>query len=155
MHVKIKKLQPSAKTPTYAHEGDACFDLYAATVEDADPTGATVAPGRPVVCGTGLSFDVPAGNVMLVFSRSGHGFNQGIRLVNCVGVIDSGYLGEVKVKLTQDFDERLTGSPPHQFRPGDRIAQALILPVEAVTFEVVECLRESQRNANGFGSTGV
>lgn len=88
---------------------------------------------------------------MLIFSRSGHGFTHGIRLSNCVGVIDSDYRGEVSVKLQSD-----TVLPYGALKilRGDRIAQALILPIPKIEFEEVSNLTETQRGANGFGSTG-
>lgn len=100
MTVKIKKLHPSAKKPTYATPGSACFDLYAATVAGMETIGSHVYADSPLTCGTGLAFEVPDGHVMLVFSRSGHGFNHDVRLANCTGVIDSDYRGELLAKLS-------------------------------------------------------
>ncbi len=137
MEVRIKKLHPDAAIPTYGTDGAACFDLYA----DQDGyAGSTV--------GTGISFEVPAGYVMIVFSRSGHGFNHSTRLANCVGVIDSDYRGEVKVKLVRDDGLDFI------VKRGDRIAQAMIVPYPRVEFTVVDELNETQRGINGFGSTG-
>lgn len=156
MNLKICKLHPNAVVPTYAHGNDACFDLYATEVMGAYTLGANLEHGHPVDCGTGLAFDVPPGWAMLVFSRSGHGFKSGIRLANCVGVIDSGYTGEVRVKLTKDYDwkdDSDTTVPP-MVRPGDRIAQAMLVQVPRVRFEVVEQLSLTERGAGGFGSTG-
>lgn len=141
MQVKIKKLHPDAKIPTYATEGSACFDLYAATAEFANilpiPTNTNFT--------TGLSFEIPQDHVMLVFSRSGHGFKEGASLINCVGVIDSDYRGEVAVKMNK----------PIAAGVGDRIAQAMIIPVEQVNFIEVDELSETKRGQGGFGSTGV
>ena len=86
---------------------------------------------------------------MLVYSRSGHGFKYGVRLANCVGVIDSDYRGEVGVKLTADQT-----SEGFFVRNGDRIAQAMIVPVDRVEFEEVEKLSDTDRGTGGFGSTG-
>ncbi len=157
MNLKICKLHPNATAPTYAHGTDACFDLYALEVMGAYTLGANVESGHPVECGTGLAFDVPPGWAMLVFSRSGHGFKNGIRLANCVGVIDSGYTGEVRVKLTKDHDwkDDNDAALPHMVRPGDRIAQAMLVQVPRVVFEVVEQLSLTERGAGGFGSSGV
>jgi len=94
---------------------------------------------------------------MLVFSRSGHGFRHGIRLANSVAVIDHGFSGEVMVRLTSDAPtENGDGDalPPQIIRPGDRVAQALILPVDAVEFEVVEQMALTERGTGGFGSSG-
>lgn len=86
---------------------------------------------------------------MMVYSRSGHGFKSDVRLANCVGVIDSDYRGEVKVKLTNDGNEYM------QVNEGDRIAQAMIIPVEQVKFIEVAELSDTERGTGGFGSTGV
>jgi dUTP pyrophosphatase len=144
MKVKFKKLTPGAVTPMKATDGSACFDLYVAT----DAEARTVFKGAPGVLHTGLAVEVPAGHVMLVFSRSGHGFRDGIRLVNCVGVIDSDYRGELLVKLTSDMHT-------NSFLPGDRIAQAMILPVPEVTWEETHQLAATVRGDGGLGSTGA
>ena len=86
---------------------------------------------------------------MLVFSRSGFGFSKRTRLSNCVGVIDSDYRGELKVALHNDGKELL------EISKGDRIAQGMVLPVEQVTFELVEELNTTARGEGGLGSTGV
>ena len=88
---------------------------------------------------------------MLVFSRSGQGFKDAVRLANCTGVIDSDYRGDVKVKLQRDHAEH---DLPVFVDHGDRIAQAMIIPVEQAQFEVVDELSETQRGTGGFGSTG-
>jgi len=152
MKLRILKLHPNAQVPVYATEGAACFDLHAATVDGAQYIGSSCEHGNPIECGTGLAFEIPEGHVMLIFSRSGHGFNFDTRLANCVGVIDSDYRGEVKVKLTRDPRDEFV--PTLRFQHGDRIAQALILPVPRVEFEVAEQLTITQRGAGGFGSTG-
>ncbi len=91
---------------------------------------------------------------MLIFSRSGHGFNHNARLANCVGVIDSDYRGEVLVKLSMD-DEFCDPETELYIRPGDRIAQAMLVQVPRCEFEVVEQLTITERGAGGFGSTGA
>lgn len=143
MKVKIKKVHHDATTPTYATMGSACFDLY--TVDEG-----LVLPASAKTFATGLAFDIPEGHVMLVFSRSGHGFNHGVRLSNCVGVIDSDYRGEVKVKLHND---RIDGG--FHVVKGSRIAQAMIIALPNVGFEVCDDLSDSERGVAGFGSTGV
>lgn len=153
MKIKIKKLHPNAKTPTYATDGSGCFDLYAATVNDAQHIGSHVYEGAPAICDTGFAFEIPPGNVMLIFSRSGHGFNFDTRLGNAVGIVDSDYRGSVKVKLTCDIDAP-DDEPPLFISPGDRVAQAMVIPFERVEFPEVEELTDTVRGANGFGSTG-
>lgn len=156
MNLKIQKLHPNAVVPQYATEGAACFDLVAATVDGNTHIGKHVDTGAPLTCGTGLAFEVPTGHVMLVFSRSGHGIRDGVRLSNCVGVIDEDYRGEVLVQLTQDerMDRQGFDLVSTWIKPGERIAQALILPVPRVTFEVSEQLSITDRGQGGFGSTG-
>ena len=139
--LKVKKTKEFAKLPAYATPGSACFDLHGQAETDLK--------GRSVIYNTGLSFEIPAGFVMLVFSRSGHGFNKDVRLANCVGVIDSDYRGEVRVKLTHDKK----GAMP--VGDGSRIAQAMILPVPFVELvESEEELSETIRGDQGFGHSG-
>lgn len=144
MKLKIKKLHPDAVVPQYQTAGAACFDLHATDncVTLSDRT-------EPAVLCTGLAFGIPAGHVMLVFSRSSHGFHHNTRLSNCVGVIDSDYIGEVMVKLTADDGGWLS------VRKGDRIAQAMIVPIPRVEFEVAQELTTTERGTGGFGSTGA
>lgn len=142
MQIKTKRLTPEATLPTYATDGSGCFDIYASDAGDIYES---------TVFSTGLSFEIPEGYVMLVFSRSGHGFKNDIRLANCVGVIDSDYRGELKVKLTNDSKYRLFFT----VNKGDRIAQALIIPYEKVQFLEVDDLSETERGTGGFGSTGI
>jgi len=139
--LKVKRLTETAKLPTYAHDGDACFDLYADSVT-------SLCGGTVFMCSTGLSFDIPQGYALMVYSRSGHGFNHNTRLSNAVGVIDSGFKGELMVKLT--CDRQLTYHPAE----GDRIAQAMLIPVPVVVFDEVDSLSDSDRGEGGFGSSG-
>ncbi len=140
MQVKINKLHPDAVIPKYATPGAACFDLHAVS---------TAYVNSSAIIDTGLAFEIPQDHVMLIFSRSGHGFKNDVRLANCVGIIDSDYRGEVKVKLTCDSQD-YSLSVNH----GDRIAQAMILPVQQVSFLEVDELSNTERGAGGFGSTG-
>lgn len=144
MKIKIKKVNEDAKIPTYATDGSGCFDLYSVGYS-------VVEEGFPVVFSTGLAFEIPEGYVMLVFSRSGHAFKHEIRLSNCVGVIDSDYRGEVKVKLTQDHAFHNNWM---DIKKGDRIAQAMVLPVNKVCFEEADELSNTARGEGGFGHTG-
>ena len=139
INLKVKRLTDTAKLPTYAHDGDACFDLYA---DDVNVTSGGF------LCNTGLSVEVPPGYAMMIYSRSGHGFKNNMRLANCVGVLDSCYRGPVMVKLT--CDRQIQYVP----KVGDRIAQAMLIPVPVVTFEEVTELSDSERGDGGFGSSG-
>ena len=147
MQINIKQLSPLAKMPTYATDGSGWFDLYSINT-----LPRLVQEGHPVVFDTGLAFEIPPGYGMFILSRSGHGFNFDTRLANCVGCIDSDYRGEIKVKLTCDV-ERDEGMPM-SVMPGDRIAQACILPIPRVSFEFVDELGETARGKGVFGSTG-
>ena len=141
INLKVKRLTDTAKLPTYAHDGDACFDLYADDVNE-------ICGGTVFTCDTGLSVEVPQGYAMMIYSRSGHGFKNNMRLSNCVGVLDSGYRGNIMVKLT--CDRQIQYVP----KVGDRIAQAMLIPVPVVTFEEATELSDSERGEGGFGSSG-
>ena len=142
MHLKLKKLSPGARVPQYATEGAACFDLHTTHRGQVPALESTTFH-------TGLAVEVPDGHVLLIYSRSGHGFKSGLRLVNAVGVIDSDFRGEVMVKIHND------SRTPFSFETGDRIAQAMLVPVPRVQFEVVDELTDTARGAGGFGSTGT
>jgi dUTP pyrophosphatase len=140
MQVKIKKLSPSAVIPSYSKPGDAGLDLTAVgitTVED-------YTYGY-IEYSTGLSVEIPEGYVGLLFPRSSLS-NTGLIMANSVGVIDSGYRGEIKcrfkwVKNTKKYDV------------GDRVAQLIIIPYPQVEFQEVVDLSETERGEGGFGST--
>lgn len=136
MKLKWKRVHHDAQTPFYASEGAAAFDLVAVTDQ-----------GNGVF-GTGLAFDIPEGYALFVYSRSGHGFKHNTRLANAVGVIDSDYTGEVKVKLTRDDGE------PLNVKVGDRIAQAVLMPAPQAELTETTNMKETQRGEQGFGSTG-
>lgn len=147
MKLKIKRIHPRAILPTYATPGSACLDLHA--VMDDEIAVQVVYPGKAATIRTGLAVEVPEGHVMLIFSRSGHGFKHGVRLSNCVGVIDSDYRGEIAVRLVNE------GHFSFNVCAGDRIAQAMIIPVPNIDqIEVVDELSSTERGAGGFGSTG-
>lgn len=139
--VKVKRLRPEAIIPTYGTEDAACFDISTTHAGMVDARGSAIFD-------TGLAFEIPQKHVMLMFSRSGHAFNRDIRLANCVGVIDADYRGELKVKLTSDSNFS------YPVYTGDRIAQAMVLPIEQVTF-IEDELSETVRGEGGFGSTGA
>jgi dUTP pyrophosphatase len=157
MNVKFTKLHPNAAIPTYATDGSACFDLRILDADGCSCAGETIKHDDPVLCRTGLAFEIPADHVMLLFSRSGHAFKRGIRLANCVGVIDSDYRGEVMVKLAKDDDwhDHIEGAPIDRVFPGERIAQAMILRLPEVVLVEVDELSSTERGTGGFGSTGV
>lgn len=142
--LKFRKTHPLAKDPHYATPGSAAFDIYAAYEEK------TVSHGREF--NTGLEFEVPEGHVLLLFSRSGHGFKHDIRLANCVGVIDSDYRGECMVKLTSDAPSGEFLIDPMESKGA--IAQGMIVKLPSVKFvETHSELSKTQRGEGGFGST--
>lgn len=149
MKLHICKLHPNAKTPTYGTEGAAAFDLYAATVNGMASLGDIVYPGHPALCDTGVAFEVPDGYMLQVRSRSGLAFKHGIEAFH--GTVDSDFRGTVQVLLT--CAELAEDTPPVRINPGDRIAQACLVPVPRVVFEVVEQMSLTERGAGGFGST--
>lgn len=139
--------RPGARIPTYATSGSACFDIYAVLDEPVP-----VRNGESVIIPTGLKLDIPVGYALMIYSRSGHGFNSDVRLSNCTGVIDSDYIGEVMVKLTQDVDHC---EGVFWVNHGDRIAQGMLIPVEQVTFKQInEPPQQKTDRQGGFGSTG-
>lgn len=145
MQLNVKRLHEEASLPTYATEGAACFDIRACIPNEA---AFSTMHHPSVTVPTGLAFEVPENHVMLVFSRSGHGFKNNTRLANCVGIIDSDYRGELMVKLTRDDGESLWVDH------NERVAQAMIIPVQQVELIEVEELSETVRGASGLGSTG-
>jgi len=152
LNVKIKKLSKGAVIPTYAKHGDAGMDLTA--------TSKTYDGHGNVVYGTGLAFEIPFGYVGLLFPRSSN-TKKDLLLGNSVGVIDSGYRGEVVFKfkaLDTHYmqDGKLTFLKRdfmQEYNLGDRIGQIIILPYPQVSFVEVDELSNSDRGVGGFGST--
>ncbi len=124
--------------PSYAKEGDACFDLTATSINLMD---------KFIEYGTGLAMEIPEGYVGLIFPRSSV-TNKDLILKNSVGVVDSGYRGEIKFRFlrTKDIIEA--------YSVGDRIGQMMILPHPTVELEEVDELTISDRGEGGYGSTG-
>lgn len=156
LEVKIKKLYEDAVVPSYAHESDAGLDLTA-TSKSYDEHG-------NVVYGTSLAFAIPTGYVGLLFPRSSVS-KKDLSLANSVGVIDSGYLGEIifKFKCTLVLKPHyhavniMEGGIPHlqeEYNIGDKIGQIIIMPIPKVTLSLVDDLGDSERGTGGFGSTG-
>lgn len=141
MQIKIKKLHPDATIPAYSKPGDVGLDLMAIS--------ATKDEYGNVTYGTGLAIEIPAGYVGLIFPRSSNSKTD-LYLTNHVGVIDSGYRGEIMFKF-RPINGLLNA---RVYQIGDRIGQLMILPYPAV--ELVESteLSESERGDGGFGSTG-
>ena len=143
MIIKAKKLNPDAVIPKYAKPGDAAMDLYATSV-DYDKYG-------NLVCYTGLAMEIPEGHVGLLFPRSSIS-KTALTLRNSVGVIDSGYRGEVMLKF--DREDRLV-TDDCLYHVGDRVGQIMIMPYPKVQFEEAVELSDTDRGTGGFGSTGA
>jgi len=148
MNIKIQLQHPNAKAPTYGSDGAACFDLYAVTVNGCAQNGDVCYQGHPVLCDTGVAFEVPHGHVLSIKSRSGLAFMHSVMAFP--GEIDSDYRGSVKVLLYS----MSTDETPVRIEPGMRIAQARIEPAPQVQFETVEQLTLTERGTGGFGSSG-
>lgn len=144
MEVKIKKLDERAKIPTYGSPYAAGADLYALLDE-----AITIKPRETVFIRTGLSFEIPEGNVGLIFARSSLGSKRGLAPANKVGVIDADYRGEVMVSLFNHSEEEQT------IEPFERIAQFVIVPFIQAAFSESDTLSDTFRGAGGFGSTGT
>lgn len=141
--IRVKKLDPKAKLPTYGSDSAAGADLYACISDTV-----TVAPGETVFIPTGLSMELPNGYAGLIYARSGLACKHGLAPANKVGVIDSDYRGEFIVALHNH------GMGSQTVANGDRIAQLLITPVITPGFQEVETLSQTERAQGGFGSTG-
>ena len=153
MKVKIQKISPLAKIPTYAKDGDAGMDVIATSIISDTPTQITY--------GLGIALEIPNGFVGLVFPRSSIR-KTGLQLSNSVGVIDSGYRGELQATFNKLFggegmyDEMKVNQmqPNDYYKIGDRVAQIMIIPFPPIEFEQVTQLSETERGEGGFGSTG-
>jgi dUTP pyrophosphatase len=140
MKVKFKKLHENAVIPSYAKAGDAGMDLTA-TTEISNTND-------QVTYGIGLAVEIPEGFFGLVFPRSSIR-NKNLALSNAVGVIDSGYRGELQATFT-----KTRGFYSLKYEVGERIAQLVILPYPPVEVEEVDELSDTERGAGGFGSSG-
>lgn len=144
MEIKFKKLDPRAVAPVRAYKTDAGFDLTATRITtEINECGQLI-----LVYHTDLALEIPEGYMALLVPRSSI-FKKSITLTNSPGVIDAGYRGEVMGKFRTTTDV-----VPAVFKEGERFAQLLILPVPEVTFTQTSELSTSDRDTNGYGSTG-
>jgi len=141
MKVRIKKLNDNAVIPTYAKDGDAGMDLVATSIKF---------DGTQITYGTGLAIEIPKGFVGLVFPRSSIRKTD-LSLSNSVGVIDSGYRGEMQATFNQ---KSLSKHGQILYGVGDRIAQIMIIPHPDIQFEEADELSDTERGDGAFGSTG-
>jgi dUTP pyrophosphatase len=140
MKVKIKKLHSDAVIPTYAKRGDAGMDLVATEILSNTTFDITY--------GLGVALEIPEGFVGLVFPRSSIRKYE-LALSNSVGVIDSGYRGELQATF-----KKTNGLDSLSYKVGDRVVQIMIIPHPTIEFEEVNELNNTERGEGGFGSTG-
>jgi dUTP pyrophosphatase len=141
MQVKVKKLHPDAVIPSYSKAGDAAMDLTAISVTKDENGNA--------VYGTGLAIEIPEGYVGLLFPRSSNSKTD-LYLTNHVGVIDSGYRGEIMFKYRSIrglLDAKI-------YAKNERVGQLMILPYPQIELVESDTLSETERGEGGFGSTG-
>lgn len=142
LKVKIKKLVEHAALPTYAKDGDAGLDLTATDVGHDRDFGY-------IEYGTGWAVEIPEGYVGLLFPRSSISKTPHT-LTNSVGVLDSGYRGEICFRFrTQENREH------EEYGVGDRVGQLVIIPYPKIELQEVNELANSKRGDGGFGSSGM
>ena len=143
MKINILRVDRDLPLPKQAYGDDAGYDLLSAIDCDLPPSERALIP-------TGVAVAIPKGYAGFVQPRSGLAIKHGLSLVNTPGLIDSSYRGEIKV-IAINTDPRETFS----IKRGDKIAQLVIQKIEAVHFEEVDSLDETERGHNGFGSSGT
>lgn len=127
--------------PKYQTSGASGFDLH--STEDL-----VLKPGEKILVPTGLAFNIPLGHELQIRPRSGLSFKTGLRVINSPGTIDSDYTGELKIIMQN------TGSLFEIINEGDRVAQAVLVPIiQAELIETTE-LNKTERSNQGFGHTG-
>lgn len=146
--IKVRRLYPEQDSdvplPRYMTPQSSGMDLCAAIKEE------IVLPmGSIRVISTGIAISLPPGLEAQIRPRSGLAFKHGIGIINSPGTIDADYRGEIKVALIN------LGEKPYTVSRGDRIAQMVIQKVYQAKLEVVDALKETDRNDGGFGHTGV
>ena len=140
LKIKVKKLHPEAKIPAYAKFGDGAVDLTAVSKTYNEETG-------NIEFGLGLSVEIPEGYLAFLLPRSSV-VKTPLDLANSVGLIDSGYRGELKAVF------RTIDRPRKNYEIGDRVVQMLVLPYPKIEFEEVTELSNTERGVGGFGHTG-
>ena len=142
MKLSIRRIDPAAQMPTYAHPGDAGMDVR--SIEEL-----TLDPGARALVHTGLVFQLPPDAEAQVRPRSGLALKHGVTVLNSPGTIDAGYRGEVGVILVN------LGQQPFRIEKGMKIAQVVVSRVEQAEIVDVQETDETDRGSGGFGSTGV
>ena len=140
MELKVKLLIADAKMPTKAHDTDAGFDFYA--------TNDGFYKNGYYQYNTGVAMEIPVGYVGLIFPRSSIS-DKNLILTNCVGVIDSGYRGEIAFRFKTISSAIICNG----YRKGDKIGQMIIMPYPEIKLVQVTELADSVRGVGGFGSS--
>jgi len=143
--LRYQIINDKAVAPKYNYGSDSGFDLHSTEEITIEGFGRALIP-------TGLRFDIKDGYEIQVRTKSGLAINQGLMVLNSPGTVDSGYNGEVKVIIFN------TNKEPFTITKGMKVAQAVLCPVvngNWVDLIKVEEIKEKDRNANGFGSTGL
>lgn len=139
MEINVKRLQPNAKLPTYAHTGDVGMDVYATDTYE-------LQPGERRVFYVGFAMAFPVGYAAIVKDKSSLPNHYGIHTMG--GVFDAGYRGEYNVQLIN------LGTEAVKIEQGQKIAQIVLFPVEIATICEVDELSDTDRGTGQFGSTG-
>jgi dUTP diphosphatase len=143
MDLPILRLDKGLPLPSYAHEGDAGLDLFAAS-------DVTLAPFQRVLVPTGVAVAIPYGHAGFVQPRSGLAARSGLSFVNTPGLIDCRYRGEIKIIAVN-----LDAAVPIEIKRGERIAQLVVQPIAHCEPTEVDSLGDTTRGEGGFGSTGL
>ncbi len=159
MNIRVYKIRPSAKLPLRAHSTDAGMDLFycpddmknqgipCAVLQDGTYT---LSPGGTCLVPTGIKVEIPAGHMLEIKNKSGIALKQQLLVGACV--VDPGYDGEVYVNLHN------TSAETRSIAPGQKVAQAVLIPIVTCGVEEVEkdvLNQKSDRQSGGFGSTGL
>jgi len=145
INLPFSKSNPDAVSPKYAYETDSGFDLYSTEEQWIFGFDRALIP-------TGLHIDIPEGYEIQVRSKSGLALKQGLMVLNSPGTVDQGYTGEIQVILFNTSKDKV------KIEKGQKIGQAVLCPVVSgkwITLVEKEQINEKDRNANGFGSTGI
>lgn len=142
INLKIKKISEDAVIPQYAHEGDAGMDLF--SIEEK-----VICPGETAIVSTGIQIELPPNTEAQIRPRSGLALNHSITVLNSPGTIDEGYRGEIRIILINHGKEKF------KIEKHMRIAQMVITSYIHAEIIEVEELSLTERNKNGFGSSGL
>ena len=137
LELKVKKIHPDAIIPKYAYEEDAGMDIYSVSKEITEDY---------IEYRTGICIEIPEEHVCLIFPRSSIS-KKDLSLCNSVGVLDSGYRGEIKFRFLK-HGEKI-------YNVGEKVGQIIILPYPKMEVQEVNELPETARGSGGFGSTGI